>query len=41
MHEVEEDYVGRDLSDPALKTAARDRIRKVIEAYREPAPAGR
>jgi len=41
MHEVEEDYIGRDLSDPALKTAARDRIRKVIEAYREPAPAGR
>ena len=41
MHEVEEDYVGRDLSDPALKTAARDRIRKVIEAYRELAPAGR
>jgi len=41
MHEVEEGYVGRDLSDPALRTAARDRIRKVIEAYREPAPAGR
>jgi len=41
MHEVEDDYVGRDLSDPALRTAARDRIRKVIEAYREPAPAGR
>ena len=41
MHEVEEDYVGRDLSDPARRVAARDRIRKVIEAYREPAPAGR
>ena len=41
MHEVEDVYVGRDLADPALRTAARDRIRKVIEAYREPAPAGR
>ena len=41
MHEVEDAYVGRDLADPALRTAARDRIRKVIEAYREPAPAGR
>jgi hypothetical protein len=41
MYEVERDYVGRDLADPALRTAARDRIRKVIEAYREPAPTGR
>jgi len=41
MYEVEDDYVGRDLSDPALRAAARDRIRKVIDAYREPAAAGR
>jgi len=40
MHEVEEDYVGRDLSDPALRRAARDRILKVIEAYRGPALSG-
>jgi hypothetical protein len=36
MYEVEEDYVGRDLSDPALRRQARERILKVIEAYREP-----
>ncbi|PYN79644.1 MAG: hypothetical protein DMD96_17080 [Candidatus Rokuibacteriota bacterium] len=36
MNEVEEDYVGRDLSDPALSRPARDRILKVIEAYRGP-----
>ena len=36
MYEVEEDYVGRDLSDPAVTRAARDRILKVIEAYRAP-----
>jgi len=35
MYEVEEDYVGRDLSDPSVKRAASDRILKVIEAYRE------
>ena len=40
MQEVEEDYVGRDLSDPALRRAARDRILKVIEAYRGPALSG-
>ncbi len=34
MHEVERDYVGRDLADPALQKAARERILKVIEAYR-------
>jgi len=34
MYEVEEDYVGRDLSDPSVKRAASDRILKVIEAYR-------
>jgi hypothetical protein len=36
MNEVEEDYVGRDLSDPSVRRAARDRILKVIEAYRAP-----
>ena len=36
MNEVEEDYVGRDLSDPALSRTARARILKVIEAYRGP-----
>ena len=36
MYEVEEDYVGRDLSDPSVRRAARDRILKVIEAYRAP-----
>jgi hypothetical protein len=36
MYEVEEDYVGRDLSDPSMRRAARDRILKVIEAYRAP-----
>jgi hypothetical protein len=36
MYEVEEDYVGRDLSDPALRRQARERILKIIEAYREP-----
>jgi len=35
MYEVEDDYVGRDLSDPSVKRAASDRILKVIEAYRE------
>lgn len=34
MHEIEEDYVGRDLSDPALRKAAQERIRKLIEDYR-------
>jgi hypothetical protein len=36
MYAVEEDYVGRDLSDPALRRQAADRILKVIEAYRGP-----
>jgi len=40
MYEVEEDYIGRDLSDPALRQAVRDRILKVIETYREPSAAG-
>ena len=36
MFEVEEAYVGRDLSDPSVRREARDRILKVIEAYRAP-----
>jgi hypothetical protein len=35
MREVEEEYVGRDLSDPAVRSAARERILQVIDAYRE------
>jgi len=34
MFEVEEDYLGRDLGDPAIRGAARKRILEVIEAYR-------
>jgi hypothetical protein len=34
MYEVEEAYVGRDLADPAIRSAARARILDVIEAYR-------
>ncbi len=34
MHEVERDYIGRDLADPALQKAARERILRVIETYR-------
>ena len=41
MYEIEEDYVGRDLTDPAIRQAARERMLKVIEAYRDPAAAGR
>jgi Family of unknown function (DUF6607) len=40
MHEVESDYVGRDLTDPALRRTIRDRILKVIDAYRAPPSAG-
>jgi hypothetical protein len=36
MHEIEDDYVGRDLSDPSVRRAARGRILKLIEAYRAP-----
>ncbi len=36
MYEVEEEYVGRDLSDPAVRAAARQRILQVIEEYRVP-----
>jgi hypothetical protein len=35
MREVEDEYVGRDLSDPAVRSAATERIRQVIDAYRE------
>jgi hypothetical protein len=34
MYEVEEAYVGRDLSEPSVRREASDRILKVIEAYR-------
>ena len=34
MYDVEEDYIGRDLTDPAVRSAARERILKVIEEYR-------
>ena len=33
--EIEEDYLGRDLSDPGERSAARERILKIIEDYRE------
>jgi hypothetical protein len=36
MHEVEQDYVGRELADPASRQAVRKRILAVIEAYRAP-----
>ena len=38
MYEVEEDYVGRDLTDPVIRTAARERILRLIEEYRAPGP---
>jgi len=34
MYEVEEAYVGRDLSEPSVRREASERILKVIEAYR-------
>jgi hypothetical protein len=34
MYDVEEDYIGRDLTDPAVRNTARERILKVIEEYR-------
>ena len=34
MYEVEEEFFGRDLSDPAIRAAARERILRVIEEYR-------
>jgi Family of unknown function (DUF6607) len=36
MYEVEEDHVGRDLTDPAVRNAARERIMRIIEEYRAP-----
>jgi hypothetical protein len=35
MREVEDDYLARDLSDPAERTAAKKRVLKVIEEYRD------
>jgi hypothetical protein len=34
MYDVEEDYLGRDLADPAVRNAAQERILKVIDEYR-------
>jgi hypothetical protein len=34
MFEIEEEYLGRDLSDPAVRAAARARILRVIDEYR-------
>ena len=34
MFEVEEEFSGRDLADPAIRAAARERILRVIEEYR-------
>jgi len=34
MYEVEEEFAGRDLSDPAVRAAARERILRVIDEYR-------
>ena len=34
MNEIEEEYRGRDLTDPAVREAARARILPVIDEYR-------
>jgi hypothetical protein len=34
MYAIEQDYLGRDLSDPALREAARRRVLDLIEEYR-------
>ncbi len=34
MQEVEDEYVGRDLSDPTVRSAVRARILRIIEEYR-------
>ncbi len=36
MYQVEEDFLARDLSDPAVRQAARERILSVIDEYRAP-----
>jgi len=36
MFEVEEEFMGKDFTDPAVREAARARIRGVIDAYRAP-----
>jgi hypothetical protein len=38
MYEVEEAYAGRDLADPAVRSAARARIIEIVEEYRVLAP---
>lgn len=34
MQEIEDEYLGRDLTDPSIRSAARARILRVIEEYR-------
>jgi hypothetical protein len=34
IREIEDDFLGRDLSDPLVRAAARERILKVIDEYR-------
>jgi hypothetical protein len=34
MNQVEDEFLGRDLSDPATRKSARDRILAVIDEYR-------
>jgi len=34
MQEVEDEYLGRDLTDPAIRSAVRARILRIIEEYR-------
>jgi hypothetical protein len=41
INEIEDDYLDRDVSDPALRKAARERIMKIIDAYRAPNAAAR
>jgi hypothetical protein len=36
MYEVEEQLMGRDLADPAVRAEARARILRVIDEYRAP-----
>jgi hypothetical protein len=34
MYEVEAEYAGRDLSNPEIRSAVRQRILEIIDAYR-------
>src|SRR5262245_15569662 len=34
MYDVEAEFMGRDLTDPAVRTAARERILRIIDEYR-------